>query len=89
LSIKDDDPDAVAVAAVTTAYMVGDCKSEIELADRAVELNPNSFVAWSSRGQVYRIAGLPEEAIGSFERAIRMSPVDPRLHLMLAGMGKP
>ncbi|MGV7214705.1 tetratricopeptide repeat protein [Bradyrhizobium sp. UFLA05-112] len=88
LSINDDDPDVVAVAAVTSAYMVGDRESEIEMADRAVVLNPNSFVAWSCRGQVYRIAGLPEEAIPSFERAIRMSPVDPRLHLMLAGMGQ-
>jgi adenylate cyclase len=88
LSIDDDDPDAVALAAMTSAYMVGDCESEIELADRAVALNPNSFVAWSCRGQVYRIAGLPDEAIRSFERAIRMSPVDPRLHLMFAGMGQ-
>src|SRR5262252_3203270 len=88
LSINDDDPDVLAVAAVTSAYMVGDREDEIEMADRAVALNPNSFVAWSCRGQVYRIAGLPEEAIPSFERAIRMSPVDPRLHLMLAGMGQ-
>ena len=88
LSINDDDPDALAVAAVTSAYMVGDPESEIEMADRAIALNPNSFVAWSCRGQVYRIAGLPEEAIPSFEWAIRMSPVDPRLHLMLAGMGQ-
>ena len=58
------------------------------MADRAVALNPNSFVAWSCRGQVYRTTGLPEEAIPSFERAIRMSPVDPRLHLMLVGMGQ-
>jgi len=88
LSIDDDDPDAVALAAMTSAYMVGDSGSEIELADRAVALNPNSFVAWSCRGQVYRIAGRPEEAIRSFERAIRMSPVDPRLHLMFVGMGQ-
>jgi adenylate cyclase len=88
LSINDDDPDVVAVAAVTSAYMVGDRECEIEMADRAVALNPNSFLAWSCRGQVYRIAGLPEEAIPNFERAIRMSPVDPRLHLMLAGMGQ-
>ena len=39
------------------------------------------------RGWVYRIAGLPEEAIRSFERAIRMSPVDPLLHRSFAGMG--
>ena len=67
--------------------MVGDSESEIEMADRAVALNPNSFNTWNCRGQVYRIAGLPEEAIRSFERAIRMSPVDPRLYETLTGIG--
>src|SRR5262249_29727524 len=79
LSINDGDPDTIALAAMTSAYMVSDSESEIEMADRAVALNPNSFRAWSCRGQVYRIAGLPEEAVQSFKRAIRMSPVDPLL----------
>jgi adenylate cyclase len=83
------DPDTLAMAAVISAFMVGDCESEIEMADRAVALNPNSYSAWTSRGWVYKVAGLPEEAVRSFERAIRMSPVDPRLHLTLAGMGWP
>ena len=87
LSIDDGDPETLAMAAVTSAFMVGDSESEIEMADRAVALNPNSFLAWNCRGQVYRIAGLPEEALRSFERAIRMSPVDPRLHLTFTGMG--
>jgi len=87
LSVDDGDPDTLAMAALISAYMVGDCESEIEIADRAVALNPNSFNAWHYRGWVYRIAGLPEEAIRSFERAIPMSPVDPRLHLTLTGMG--
>ena len=67
--------------------MVGDSESEIEMADRAVALNPNSYIAWNSRGWVYEIAGLPEEAVRSFERAIRMSPVDPLLHHTFLGMG--
>src|SRR5262249_31336253 len=66
---------------------VGDCESEIEMADRAVALNPNSYQAWVFRGWVYRVAGLPEEAIRSFERAMRMSPVDPDLYRSFAGMG--
>ena len=57
------------------------------MADRAVALNPNSFTAWNSRGWVYGVAGLPEEAVRSLERAMRMSPVDPRLHRTFAGMG--
>ena len=87
LSIDDGDPDTLAWAAIISAFMVGDCESEIEMADRAVALNPNSFQAWHCRGRVYRIAGLPEEAVRSFERAIRMSPVDPLLHRSLTGMG--
>jgi adenylate cyclase len=87
LSVDDGDPDTLAMAALISAFMVGDCESEIEMADRAVALNPNSFNAWNYRGWVYKIAGLPEEAVRSFERAIRMSPVDPLLHLSFLGMG--
>jgi adenylate cyclase len=87
LSIDDSDPETLAWASSISAFMVGDCESEIEMADRAVALNPNSFNAWNCRGWVYKIAGLPEEAIRSFERAVRMSPVDPQLHLTLTGMG--
>ena len=87
LSLDDGDPDTLAWASVISAFMVGDSESEIELADRAVALNPNSNQAWGARGWVYRAAGLPEEAVRSFERATRMSPVDPRLHLAFGGMG--
>jgi adenylate cyclase len=87
LSIDDGDPDILAMASAITAFIVGDCESEIELVNRAVALNPNSFQAWHCRGQVYRTAGLWEEALRSLERAIRMSPVDPRLHNTFALMG--
>ncbi|MGY3126162.1 TolB-like protein/tetratricopeptide (TPR) repeat protein [Bradyrhizobium sp. S3.14.4] len=88
LSIDDGDPDTLARAAVISAFMVGDREAEIEMADRAVGLNPNSWLIWSCRGHVYRIAGLPEEAIWSFERAVRMSPVDPLLYMTLTGIGQ-
>jgi adenylate cyclase len=87
LSIDDSDPETLALAAVVSAFMVGDCESEIEMADRAVALNPNSFTAWNCRGWVYRSAGLPDEAVRSFERAIPMSPIDPRLRDVFAGIG--
>jgi adenylate cyclase len=87
LSIDDGDPDTLVAAAVLSGFMVGDSESAIEMADRAVALNPNSFLGWHGRGWVYRNAGLPEEAVRSFERAMRMSPVDPRLHRSFAGMG--
>jgi len=88
LSLDDSDPEILAWAAIISAFMVGDCESSVEMADRAVALNPNSLLAWGSRGHVYRIAGLLEEALRSFECAIRTSPVDPRLHLTLVGMAQ-
>jgi TolB-like protein/tetratricopeptide (TPR) repeat protein len=86
MSLDGDTSEILASAAVVSAFLVGDHESEIEMADRAVSLNPNSFHAWYDRGWVYKIAGLWEEAVRSFERAIRMSPVDPQLHLALLGM---
>jgi adenylate cyclase len=87
LSIDDSDPETLAWAAVVSAFLVGDSEGEIEMADRAVALNPDSHIAWFCRGWVYKIAGLPEEAVGSLERAIRMSPVDPLLHHAFGGIG--
>ncbi|MEH2524109.1 MULTISPECIES: tetratricopeptide repeat protein [unclassified Bradyrhizobium] len=87
LSLHDGDPDTLATAALISALLVGDCEAEIEMADRAVALNPNSYYAWNRRGWVYKIAGQPEEAIRSFERAMRMSPVDPQQFTTLTGMG--
>ena len=87
LSVDDGDPDTLARAAFITVVMAGDGESAVEMADRAVALNPNSFHAWNARGWVYRSAGLPEEAVHSHERAIRVSPVDPLLYRPFTGMG--
>jgi tetratricopeptide (TPR) repeat protein len=87
LSLDDGDPVTLAEAALISALLVGDCETEIEIADRAVTLNPNSHRAWNCRGWVYNVAGQPEEAIRSFERAMRMSPVDPQQFAALNGMG--
>jgi adenylate cyclase len=87
LSLDANDPDTLAWACITSTFTVGDSESEIEMADRAVALNPNSHLAWHARGWAYRNAGQPAEAVQSFERAIRLSPIDPMLHRALAGMG--
>ena len=50
LSIDDGDPDTLARASVISAFMVGDSEAEIEMADRAVALNPNSWLTWNCRG---------------------------------------
>ena len=88
LSIDDADPETLARASQISLWMLGDSEAGIEMADRAVALNPNSWSTWNGRGHVYRIAGLPGEAIRSFECAIRVSPVDPRLYMTLTGIGQ-
>jgi adenylate cyclase len=88
LSLDDGDSETLALAAVTSAFLVGDSENAMELADWAVALNPNSFTAWACRGWAYKVAGLLEEAIRSFEHAMRMSPIDPALHRVLLGMAQ-
>jgi adenylate cyclase len=87
LSLDDSDPETLALGSATWAWIIADCQGAIEMADRAVALNPNSYPAWSCRGWVYKISGLPEEAVHSFERAIRMSPIDRQLHMTIVGKG--
>ena len=88
LSIDENDEGALCIAAWVTARHIGDYETGIAFGDRAVECNPNDARAWRLRGWVYRTAGQYEEAIRSFERSIRLSPLDPALHVALSGMGQ-
>jgi adenylate cyclase len=86
LSIDENDPDALSVAGRVTAYMSGNFDAAKEMVDRAVALNPNSALAWEQRGWAYEYSGKAEEAIRSFERAIRLSPLDPLLFSTFTGI---
>ena len=87
LSIDENDPDILATVGFTTSYLTEDFATAAEMVDRAVVLNPNSAVAWNLRGNAYLFGGQAAEAIRSFERTIRLSPLDPMLYTALAGMG--
>ena len=86
-SIDGNDPEPLSILGHATASLAGDFDTAREMVDRAVALNPNSDLAWVQRGFTYQLAGQPEEAIRSFERAIRLSPFDPWLFLRFAGIG--
>jgi tetratricopeptide (TPR) repeat protein len=47
------------------------------MVEQAVALNPNLAGAWNALGWVSVICGEPERAIESFEKMIRLSPLDP------------
>ena len=85
LSIDGNDYNALSVLGYATS-LSGDFDAAREMVDRAVELNPNSARAWQMRGWTYQLAGRPEEAIRSLERAIRQSPFDPWSFSTFTGM---
>jgi adenylate cyclase len=87
LSIDENDDRALAAAGFVVAFLEGDNETGIEFMDRAIALNPNEPTAWRNRGWVYKLAGQYEEAIRSFERCIRLSPLDPLLHNNFFGSG--
>jgi adenylate cyclase len=86
LSIDGDDVLGLSMLGRATAFWSGDFDAAREMVDRAVGFNPNSFRAWQQRGWTCVTAGQPEEAIRSFERAIRLSPFDPSLFITFVGM---
>jgi adenylate cyclase len=86
LGIDENDSEALAGSGHLTAWS-GDFDTAIEMVDRAVAVNPNSAHAWDQRGWTYRHSAQAEEAVRSFERAIRLSPLDPLLYSTLTGMG--
>ena len=55
--------------------------------ERAVALNPNSALGWSTAGWVQAINNRPELPIEPLERAMRLSPLDPLGYLFTAGFG--
>jgi adenylate cyclase len=87
LSIDENDSDVLATVGLGMSYLAEDTVAATELVDRAVALNPNSAVAWSQRGLAYLLGGRCPEAVRSFERSIRLNPLDPLLYMTLSGMG--
>jgi adenylate cyclase len=87
LSIDGHDETALSMLGWATATFFSDYDTAREMVDRAIAANPNSALAWDRRGWTYQQAGQPEEAIRSFERAIRLSPFDPWLFERFTGMG--
>jgi len=55
--------------------------------ERAVTLDPNAAWAWSRLGWVENYSERPERALTHFERALRLSPLDPMNFNNYVGMG--
>jgi adenylate cyclase len=74
--VGNDDAFALAISGHVLTYIGHDYDRGALLIEQAVVLNPNLAVAWYSRGWVSLMCGEAERSIESFERMIRLSPLD-------------
>lgn len=82
-----DDAVALTRSGHALGHLAGELREGIALVDRALLLNPNLAAAWFL-GAFLRIwCGETEAAIEHLGHAIRLSPLDPELYRMRAGMG--
>jgi len=85
VELGKDDAVALANSGFALAYVVRDLEVGAGLIDRALVLNSNLAEAWSYGGWVKILLGEPETALERFARAMRLSPLDPRLSRMQSG----
>ncbi|HEY3795928.1 MAG TPA: adenylate/guanylate cyclase domain-containing protein [Bradyrhizobium sp.] len=74
--LGSDDAFALAISGHVLTYIGHEYDRGASMVEQAVALNPNLAVAWYSRGWVTLMCGEAERAIESFDRMIRLSPLD-------------
>jgi adenylate cyclase len=82
-----DDPTALAALSTATMLLFGDLDRARVFVDRALALDPNNAWAWTRHGFLLAYRGNPEEALQSFEKALKLSPLDPFSFNGFIGMG--
>jgi adenylate cyclase len=86
VSLGRDDPDVLCRSGHALAYVVGDLDGGAALIDLAIDLNPNLAIAWFASGWVRAYLGEADTAIDHLVNAMRLSPVDPEIGRMQAGI---
>ena len=84
--LGSDDPLILAVLGAVHCFLRNNGTARIML-ERAVTLDPNAAWAWSRLGWVENYSDRPERAVAHFERALRLSPLDPINFHNYVGMG--
>jgi adenylate cyclase len=65
----------------------GEAEKSIAALELATDLNPSFTIAYHELGVGLALMGKPDEAIASFEKAMRLSPHDPMMSLFFSGVG--
>jgi TolB-like protein/class 3 adenylate cyclase len=81
-----DDPEALIWAANTVRTLTGEITAAAAAIDRALTLNPNSAWAWSINGWNLISSSMPDRAAEAFQRAMRLSPLDPLGFVFTGGL---
>ena len=81
-----DDPDTLWMAAFTLSVFAGAHDVAASAIDRALTLNANSAQAWNAKGWVSCFHSEADPAIEAFQRAMRLSPLDPLRRGFIAGV---
>jgi adenylate cyclase len=88
LRVGGDDPSVLGNVAYVLGYFGEDVDAAIELADRALTLNPSFAQGWYLSGWLRLWAGQPEPAISHFETSLRLSPNARRATIFMSiGLG--
>ncbi|MEO8669171.1 MAG: tetratricopeptide repeat protein, partial [Bauldia sp.] len=82
-----DDPTALSALATAVMLLQGDLDRAEHFVDRALSLDPNLAWGWTRRGFLSVYRGNGAEGIGCFEKAIRLSPLDPLSFNSYIGIG--
>jgi TolB-like protein len=72
----DDDPTALTAAGASIGFC-GDQEGASALLERALALDPNNAWAWARWGWTGIYRAQPEPALERFEKAMKLSPLDP------------
>jgi TolB-like protein len=82
VTLGRDDAFALSSGGNALAYVLGDVELGAVLIDRALALDPNLAAAWYYGAWVKMFLGEPDLALECLARALRLSPLDPRIGLM-------
>ena len=87
LAHSRDDPTTLRNAGLATAFLAGQHQAGLMALQRAVAIHPNSAQVLYSSGCVHYYVGQDDTAVEQFDRAIRLSPVDPELPYIIGMLG--
>lgn len=86
LQLGKEDAVSLARGGHALSHFTGDIESGIAFIDKALALNQNLAAAWFLSGFMRIWRGEPDGAIERLERGMRLSPLDPEIFRMQAGM---